>query len=83
MKEIPIKKFLGKIIKMQIKGWKILNNRFVIFIFFMAFLNEVIWRTQTEEIWVNFKVWGGSLITLLFCLFQTGLINFYLIKKKN
>jgi intracellular septation protein len=83
LKEIPIKKFLGKIIKMQIKGWKILNNRFVIFIFFMAFLNEVIWRTQTEEIWVNFKVWGGSLITLLFCLFQTGLINFYLIKKKN
>ena len=40
-------------------------------------LNEVIWRTQTEEFWVNFKVWGMLPITFIFTAFQIGLINKY------
>ena len=40
-------------------------------------LNEIVWRTQTEEFWVNFKVWGMLPITFIFTAFQIGLINKY------
>ncbi len=40
-----------------------------------AILNEIVWRTQTEEFWVNFKVWGMLPITFIFTASQVGLIN--------
>ena len=45
------------------------------FFIFLAILNEVVWRTQTEEFWVNFKVWGMLPITFIFTAFQVSLIN--------
>ena len=40
-------------------------------------LNEVIWRTQPEATWVNFKVWGMLPITIIFTAMQLPLINRY------
>ena len=40
-------------------------------------LNEVIWRTQPEATWVNFKVWGMLPITIIFTAMQLPLINKY------
>ena len=45
------------------------------FFIFLAILNEFVWRTQTEEFWINFKVWGILPITLLFTIFQLPLIK--------
>ena len=72
-----LKKFLGKSLNMKDEGWKILNNRWIIFFLIVAMLNEVVWRTQSEEFWVNFKVWGLLPITFTFTVFQIGLINKY------
>ena len=47
------------------------------FFHFLAILNEFIWRTQSEEFWVNFKVWGMLPITIIFTAFQIPLINKY------
>ena len=55
--------------------------RWVFFFIFLAILNEIIWRTQTEEIWVNFKVWGILPLTLIFTIFQIPLIQKH--KKDN
>ena len=74
-KEPLLKKILGKSILLADEGWKILNNRWMYFFFSLAILNEIVWRTQTEEFWVNFKVWGILPITFLFTAFQIGLIN--------
>ena len=60
-----------------IKFVKILNNRWMYFFFGLAILNELVWRTQSEEFWVNFKVWGLLPITFIFTAFQIGLINKY------
>ena len=46
-----------------------------LFFYFLAILNEIVWRTQTEEFWVNFKVWGMLPITFIFTASQVGLIN--------
>ena len=58
-------------------GWDKLNNRWIIFFIFLAFVNELVWRTQTEVIWVNFKVWGMLPLTFVFTAFQLPLINKY------
>jgi len=76
-KEPILKKIMGKSISLTDIGWKLLNNRWMYFFFSLAILNEYIWRTQTEEFWVNFKVWGMLPITLVFTLFQISLINKY------
>ena len=76
-----LKKMLGKSIQLTDEGWKILNLRWVYFFFALALINEIIWRTQSEEFWVNFKVWGLLPITFIFTAFQIGLINKYKINE--
>ena len=74
--EEPIlKKILGKSLALSNEGWILLNKRWIFFFFSLAILNELVWRTQSEEVWVNFKVWGILPITLIFTIFQISLIN--------
>ncbi len=75
--EPALKKLLGNAFKLQDEGWKILNKRWIIFFLGLAILNEIIWRTQSEEFWVNFKVWGMLPITIIFTAFQFNIINKY------
>ena len=79
--EPMLKKILGKSLLLEDIGWKILNRRWIFFFFGLALLNEFIWRTQSEEFWVNFKVWGMLPITIVFTAFQIGLINKYKINE--
>jgi intracellular septation protein len=73
--EPVLKKIMGKSIVLTDIGWELLNRRWMYFFFALAVLNECIWRTQTEEFWVNFKVWGMLPITLVFTISQISLIN--------
>ena len=73
--EPVLKLILGKTLPMSDEGWKILTNRWTYFFILLAILNEIVWRTQTEEFWVNFKVWGMLPITFIFTASQVGLIN--------
>ncbi len=75
--EPVLKKLMGKSIALTNEGWEILNKRWIYFFFGLAILNELVWRTQSEEFWVNFKVWGLLPITFIFTAFQIGLINKY------
>ncbi len=72
-----LKKILGKSIILADEGWNILTKRWTIFFFLLALLNELVWRTQSEEFWVNFKVWGLLPITFVFTAFQVSLITKY------
>jgi len=80
-KEPVLKKILGKSIMLSDVGWSILNKRWIIFFFALAFLNELVWRTQSEEFWVNFKVWGILPITFIFTAFQVSIITKYKINE--
>ena len=70
-----LKKILGKSVAIDNQGWEILNKRWILFFFTLAILNELIWRTQSEEFWVNFKVWGILPITFIFTAFQIPIIT--------
>ena len=76
-KEHILKKMLGKSISLSDEGWQTLTTRWMFFFFALALLNEYVWRTQPEEFWVNFKVWGILPITFIFTAFQMFLINKY------
>jgi intracellular septation protein len=56
-------------------GWDKLNFRWAYFFIFLAIINEIVWRTQPEVTWVNFKVWGILPLTFIFTAFQLPMIN--------
>ena len=72
-----LKKIMGKSLSLAPEGWDLLNKRWIYFFFGVAILNECVWRTQSEEFWVNFKVWGMLPITFIFTAFQFNIINKY------
>ena len=72
-----LKKLFESSIKLEEAGWDKLIIRWVGFFIFLAILNEAVWRTQTEEFWINFKVWGILPITFVFTAFQLPLIQKY------
>ena len=74
-KEPLIKRLMGKSINLTNEIWEILNRRWMFFFFGLAILNELVWRTQSEEFWVNFKVWGMLPITIVFTAFQIPLLS--------
>ena len=70
-----LKYFFQNAFQIDEMGWDKLNNRWMIFFVFLAFINELVWRTQAEVVWVNFKVWGILPLTFVFTAFQIPLIN--------
>ena len=70
-----LKFFLKTAFQLDDTGWNKLNSRWAIFFIFLALLNEIVWRTQPEATWVNFKVWGILPITFIFTVLQIPMIN--------
>ena len=65
---------LDSLMRLTEEGWRKLTLRWGLFFFVLAILNEIVWRTQSEDFWVGFKVWGVMPITIAFALSQTPLI---------
>ncbi len=72
-----LKFFFKNAFQLNDVGWAKLNNRWAFFFLFLAILNELIWRTQSEAMWVNFKVWGIIPLTFIFTALQLPLIKKY------
>ncbi len=75
LKKNLLKNLLQSSIQMTDDGWKELNDRWIYFFVFLAILNELIWRTQSENFWVQFKVFGIIPVTLVFAILQVSLIK--------
>jgi intracellular septation protein len=56
------------------EGWRKLTLRWALFFFVLAVLNEAIWRTQSTDFWVNFKLFGFVPITFAFAALQYPLL---------
>lgn len=59
------------------EGWRVLSLRWGVFFAVLACINEIIWRTQTESFWVNYKVFGAFGLTMLFAMSQFKLLEKY------
>jgi len=79
--KLPLQKVLGKSIALVEAGWRTLSLRWGLFFILLALLNEIVWRTQSEEFWVGFKVFGLIGLTVLFSISQVPLIARHRIEK--
>ena len=59
------------------EGWRKLTLRWAGFFLAMAVVNEIVWRTQTTDVWVSFKVFGVVPLTFLFGALQYPLLTKY------
>jgi intracellular septation protein len=65
------------------EGWRKLTLRWGLFFFVLAALNEIVWRTQSTDFWVAFKVWGIMPITMIFAMAQLPLMQKHMIEPEG
>ena len=65
-----LKIVFGEVMHISEEGWRLLTLRWALFFVFLAFLNELIWRSFSTDAWVTFKVFGIMPITFVFALAQ-------------
>src|SRR3954452_3243055 len=59
------------------EGWRKLTVRWAAFFLALAVLNEIVWRTQSTDTWVSFKVFGIVPLTFIFAAAQLPLMRRY------
>jgi intracellular septation protein len=78
------KSFLGvvfdSLFHLTDEGWRKLTLRWALFFFFLAILNEIVWRNTSTNIWVDFKVFGVMPLTLVFGALQYPLLRKYAVE---
>jgi len=52
----PLKLLLGESLKMDDAAWRTLTVRYGLYFVAIAIANEIVWRTQTDEVWVGFRI---------------------------
>jgi intracellular septation protein len=57
------------------EGWRKLTLRWALFFLALALVNEIIWRTQSTDFWVAFKVFGVIPLTFIFAALQYPLLT--------
>lgn len=72
-----LKLVMEEALPMQPEGWMILTRRLCAFFFALAVANEVIWRSFSTEVWVNFKTFGLTAALFLFFMSQSAVLNRY------
>jgi intracellular septation protein len=70
-----LKPVFGEAMALDDEGWKKLTLRWALFFLAIAGLNEIVWRSVSTDIWVNFKVFGILPLTFVFALAQMPLMQ--------
>ena len=65
------------------EGWRKLTLRWALFFFALAVLNEIVWRSQSTDVWVSFKVFGVVPLTFVFAALQYPLLTKYAAPEKT
>ncbi|MBL4615121.1 MAG: septation protein A [Magnetovibrio sp.] len=73
-KKSYLKSVLDTALFLDDEGWRKLTWRWAWFFVLLAIINEVVWRTQTTDMWVNFKVFAIMPLTIVFSIAQLPLI---------
>ena len=68
---------LGQSLKMAHEGWMILARRITVFFVGLAIANEIVWRTQSTEMWVYFKTFGLPVAMFAFLISQYKVFGTY------
>ncbi len=72
---------MGELLPMQPEGWMILTRRLTAMFAAMAVANEVIWRTQSTDLWVKLETFAFPAALFLFLWLQIVSLQKYLIEE--
>lgn len=72
---------LGKALPMQREGWMILTRRLALLFVVLAVANELIWRTQSEALWVTLETFAFPAALFLFLMVQITMLGKYVIEE--
>jgi intracellular septation protein len=68
---------MDEVLPLAEEGWMILTRRLTAFFLGLAVLNEIIWRTMSDQAWVNFKTFGLTAAIFLFFMAQGKVVEKY------
>lgn len=71
---------LSEALPMRPEGWMILTRRLTLGFALLAVANEVVWRTQSTELWVKLETFAFPIALFLFLMLQIGALKAYLIE---
>ena len=79
LRKYPFKYLLGDAIRITDIGWRGLTLRYGLYFAAVAIVNEIVWRTQTDDTWVAFR--GGLwMASAAFGIWQVFYIMKHMIK---
>ncbi len=74
LKKNPLKLLLGEAFALPDRAWRTLTINYGLFFFFVAALNEAVWRTQPDATWVVFRFPGLLILSVVFSLTQVPMM---------
>jgi len=72
---------MGEFLPMKQEGWMILTRRLTAMFAALAVANEVIWRTQSTELWVKLETFAFPVALFVFLWVQIMALQTYLIEE--
>lgn len=78
LRKNPLKLILGDSLRMPDEIWRRLTIRYALMFLALAGLNEAVWRTQSDSVWVLFRFPGLSILMVLFTFSQLPLLMRYM-----
>jgi intracellular septation protein len=72
---------MAEALPMKPEGWMILTKRLMAMFAVLAVANEVIWRTQSTELWVKLETFAMPGALFLFLMLQFMLLQRYMIEE--
>jgi intracellular septation protein len=71
---------MGELLPMQREGWMILTRRLTAMFAGLAVANEIIWRTQSTDLWVKLETFAFPAVIFVFLWLQIVALQRYLIE---
>jgi intracellular septation protein len=74
---------MDEVVPLTSEGWMILTRRVTAFFVALAVLNEIVWRTMSDQAWVNFKTFGLTIGVFAFFMLQGKLFETHAAKTEG
>ena len=82
-KKLFLKYLFGNTLQLKDKGWHILTKRWIGFFIALAILNVIVVFSVSEQMWVNFKVFGILPLTFIFTIMQFNVIKKFQLENRK
>lgn len=81
-RKYPLKLLLGEVFPLTNEGWRRVTINYGLYFAVIAGVNELVWRTQTDAMWVKFRI-AVVVVAVVFGALQVYLLKDHLLKDEE